>query len=281
MDFSRVIPSDAYVDSLAVQIADASAPVDPAAAATGVVTDLDRHDHRQRPGGQHRHPLGLPDAARAGQGVGQPVDEHGEQERRGQRLRLLAQRRPHRRRRHRARQGRGRQMLRGSRAPLIAGAGVAALVVPVGLLPRAARRWGRSAKPKTSSPRPRGSRAPSSRSSPRSSRRSSPRPRRGRPSRKWNEQIPPTADEPGLLLLVKNAAARSAVTLSNLTPGTPDARRHDRACRRSRWPSRHPGTTSSSRSSSTASRPCPRAAKVVNITLAPGAAEGERPPRPR
>ena len=40
MDFSRVIPSDAYVDSLAVQIADASAPVDPAAAATGVVTNL-------------------------------------------------------------------------------------------------------------------------------------------------------------------------------------------------------------------------------------------------
>ena len=34
-------------------------------------------------------------------------------------------------------------------------------------------------------------------------------------------QIPPTADEPGLLLLVKNAAARSAVTLSTLTPGTP------------------------------------------------------------
>lgn len=39
MDFSRVIPSDAYVDSLALQIADASAPVDPAAA-TGVVTNL-------------------------------------------------------------------------------------------------------------------------------------------------------------------------------------------------------------------------------------------------
>jgi Tfp pilus assembly protein PilO len=34
-------------------------------------------------------------------------------------------------------------------------------------------------------------------------------------------QIPPTADEPGLLLLIKNAAARSAVTLSTLTPGTP------------------------------------------------------------
>ena len=40
MDFSRVIPSDAYVDSLALQIADASAPADPTAAATGVVTNL-------------------------------------------------------------------------------------------------------------------------------------------------------------------------------------------------------------------------------------------------
>jgi Tfp pilus assembly protein PilO len=33
--------------------------------------------------------------------------------------------------------------------------------------------------------------------------------------------IPPTADEPGLLLLVKNAADRAGVTLSTLTPGTP------------------------------------------------------------
>jgi Tfp pilus assembly protein PilN len=40
MDFSRVIPSDAFVDSLALQIADASVPADPAAAATGTVTNL-------------------------------------------------------------------------------------------------------------------------------------------------------------------------------------------------------------------------------------------------
>jgi hypothetical protein len=40
MDFSRVIPSDAYVDSLALQIADASAPAAPAPAASGVVTNL-------------------------------------------------------------------------------------------------------------------------------------------------------------------------------------------------------------------------------------------------
>jgi Tfp pilus assembly protein PilO len=34
-------------------------------------------------------------------------------------------------------------------------------------------------------------------------------------------RIPPTADEAGLLLLVKNAASRAGVTLSTLTPGTP------------------------------------------------------------
>ena len=39
MDFSRVIPSDAYVDSLALQTVDTSAG-DPAAAATGVTTNL-------------------------------------------------------------------------------------------------------------------------------------------------------------------------------------------------------------------------------------------------
>ncbi|MDH4112515.1 MAG: type 4a pilus biogenesis protein PilO [Actinomycetota bacterium] len=39
--------------------------------------------------------------------------------------------------------------------------------------------------------------------------------------RSVEEQIPPTADEPGMLLLVKGAAARSSVELTNLTPGTP------------------------------------------------------------
>ena len=40
MDFSRVIPSDAYVDSLALQIADSSAPEAAAPAASGVATNL-------------------------------------------------------------------------------------------------------------------------------------------------------------------------------------------------------------------------------------------------
>ncbi len=34
-------------------------------------------------------------------------------------------------------------------------------------------------------------------------------------------RIPPTVDEPGLLLLVKNAAIRSGIALTNLTPSTP------------------------------------------------------------
>lgn len=34
-------------------------------------------------------------------------------------------------------------------------------------------------------------------------------------------QIPPTADEPGMLLFVKNAALSSGVTLTTLTPGNP------------------------------------------------------------
>ena len=49
---------------------------------------------------------------------------------------------------------------------------------------------------------------------------------------KVEQQIPPTADEPGMLLLIKNAAARSAVTLATLTPGTPPSTLRA-GCRRS------------------------------------------------
>ena len=35
------------------------------------------------------------------------------------------------------------------------------------------------------------------------------------------EQIPPTADEAGMLLLVRNAAVQSGITLTTLTPGNP------------------------------------------------------------
>lgn len=89
------------------------------------------------------------------------------------------------------------------------------------------------------------------------------------------EQIPPTADESGLLLLMKNAAAQSAVTLSTLTPGTPTL---DAA-----------SGLSTIALAVTASgnyfqlteflysiETLPRAAKVINVTLAPdGGNEGE------
>ena len=101
MDFSRVIPSDAYVNSLAIQ-------ADQAAVGTeGGDPGPDRWDHGQWSGGQHRHVVGLPHPSRAGEGLGQPVDVHGEQERGGQRLRLLGERGPDRRGRDRAWSGRG------------------------------------------------------------------------------------------------------------------------------------------------------------------------------
>jgi Tfp pilus assembly protein PilO len=36
-----------------------------------------------------------------------------------------------------------------------------------------------------------------------------------------DEQIPPTADEPGFLLQIKNSAAQSTVSLTTITPGIP------------------------------------------------------------
>ncbi len=85
-------------------------------------------------------------------------------------------------------------------------------------------------------------------------------------------QIPPTADEPGLLLLIKNAAARSGVTLATLTPGTPAL---DPATGLSVIPlavSAEGGyfqLTEFLYSIET----LPRAAKVETATIAPGAAE--------
>lgn len=89
------------------------------------------------------------------------------------------------------------------------------------------------------------------------------------------EQIPPTADEPGLLLLMKNAAAQSAVTLSTLTPGTPTLEATS-------------GLSTISLAVTASGNyfqlteflytieTLPRAAKVLNVTLAPGGgSEGE------
>jgi Tfp pilus assembly protein PilO len=81
--------------------------------------------------------------------------------------------------------------------------------------------------------------------------------------------IPPTADESGLLLLIKNAAARSAVSLSNLTPGAPAL---DATTGLSTIPLAI--TASGNYFQLTeflySIETLPRAAKVVNVTLAPG-----------
>jgi len=86
-------------------------------------------------------------------------------------------------------------------------------------------------------------------------------------------QIPPTADEPGLLLLIKNAAARAGVTLS-LTVGTPAL---DATSGLSTIPLAI--TASGNYFQLTeflySIETLPRAAKVVTVTLAPGGAEGD------
>jgi Tfp pilus assembly protein PilO len=81
-------------------------------------------------------------------------------------------------------------------------------------------------------------------------------------------QIPPTADEPGLLLLIKNASTDTGVTLATLTPGTPTL---DPATGLSTIPLAVTATggyfqlTEFLYSIET----LPRAAKVVNVALAP------------
>jgi Tfp pilus assembly protein PilO len=91
--------------------------------------------------------------------------------------------------------------------------------------------------------------------------------------REVEEQIPPTADEPGLLLLVKNASARAGVTLSTLTPGTPtlDA---------TTGLSTIPLTVTASGNYFQLTEflydieTLPRAAKVANVALAPTGGDG-------
>ena len=163
-------------------------------------------------------------------------------------------------------------MLRGSRAPLIAGAGVVALVflmIFFLVLPKmgqvgeandelaAAQGQQGTLESQLAALEQAELAAPEARDT----------------IREVEQNIPPTADEPGLLLLVKNAAARSGVTLSNLTPATPalDAT----------------SGLSTITLAVTASgnyfqlteflysiETLPRAAKVVNIALSTGSGEG-------
>ena len=83
------------------------------------------------------------------------------------------------------------------------------------------------------------------------------------------QQIPPTADEPGMLLLLKNAASGSAVTLSTITPGTPTL---DAATGLSAIPLAvtATGTYFQLTEFLYSVETLPRAAKVLNVTLAPG-----------
>lgn len=87
-----------------------------------------------------------------------------------------------------------------------------------------------------------------------------------------DRQIPPTADLPGLILLLNNAATRASVSLLTLTPGTPTP---------------DPTTGLSTISVSVTAQgsyfaitefmfnieTLPRAAKVLSLSLAPGASD--------
>ena len=88
------------------------------------------------------------------------------------------------------------------------------------------------------------------------------------------QQIPPTVDEAGLLLLIRNAATRSGIVFTQLTPGTPTL---DAISGLSTIPL---AVTASGSYFQIAEflysiETLPRAAKVLTVTLAPGGgAEG-------
>ncbi len=161
-------------------------------------------------------------------------------------------------------------MLRGSRAPIVAGAGavvLAALLMFFLVLPKMGQVSTRERRPRG---RPGAAAARWSPSSQRSSKPRPQHPRPRRPSSDVEQQIPPTADEPGLLLLIRNAAARSGVVLSQLTPGTPTL---DATTGLSTIPL---AVTASGSYFQIAEflysiETLPRAAKVLTIALAPGA----------
>lgn len=86
------------------------------------------------------------------------------------------------------------------------------------------------------------------------------------------QQIPPTADEPGLLLLIKNASTDTGVTLATLTPGTPTL---DPATGLSTIPLAVTATGGYFQLTDFlyTIETLPRAAKVVNVALAPAGGE--------
>lgn len=84
-------------------------------------------------------------------------------------------------------------------------------------------------------------------------------------------QIPPTVDEAGLLLLIRNAAERSGIVFSQLTPGTPTL---DATSGLSAIPLAITATGSYFQIAEFlySIETLPRAAKVLTVTLAPGSA---------
>ncbi len=163
-------------------------------------------------------------------------------------------------------------MLRGSRAPLIAGAGVIALVVLMVfflVLPKMGQVG--DAEDELAAAQGEQGTLESQLAALEQAELAAPEARAT--IQEVERQIPPTADEPGLLLLIKNAAARAGVTLS-LTVGTPAL---DATSGLSTIPLAI--TASGNYFQLTeflySIETLPRAAKVVNVTLAPGGAEGD------
>ena len=84
-----------------------------------------------------------------------------------------------------------------------------------------------------------------------------------------HQKIPPTADEPGLLLLINNAALDSGLDLTTLSPSPPvfDARR---GSARSCCPMSATGTYNEATEFSYQIESLPRAAKITSMALSPG-----------
>ena len=164
-------------------------------------------------------------------------------------------------------------MLRGSRAPIVAGAGavvLAALLMFFLVLPKmgqvstanedlaAAQAQQRTLESQLAALEQAEAAAPEAKAT----------------IQRVEQQIPPTVDEAGLLLLIRNAALRSGIVFSQLTPGTPTL---DATSGLSTIPL---AVTASGSYFQIAEflysiETLPRAAKVLTIALAPGTgAEG-------
>ena len=92
MDTSRVIPSDAYLDTLSLQITDPAT----AATATTTTTGLVGSITGGRQGRQHRHPRHVPHTTGIREWLGEPIHEHDRAGHGNGGLGVLLRRRSHR-----------------------------------------------------------------------------------------------------------------------------------------------------------------------------------------